>query len=306
MSKVLYFYQHLPSFIDPDIHLGFFSISWYAIMYLAAFLIVYGLLKYRIAKGEWDNIKIQNPKSKYLNKSQVPNPKLQENFLIDLLLYSFAGLLVGARLGYVLFYNLPYYLKYPLAIVWPFDPMSGKFIGLYGMSYHGGLIGVIIVAVIFCRKNKIKFWPLGNFIAPAVPAGYFFGRLGNFINGELYGRVTTSWWGMYFPQAQNFSSWELRYPSQLIEAFLEGVVLFLILWSFRNKNLIRNNALILYLLGYAVARFISEFFRAPDPQIGYIWRYFTLGQIFSVVMFLIAAILLLQNKKVWYNTIKQK
>lgn len=291
-GNFLYLYQHLPSYINPDLSLGFFSVSWYSMMYLVAFVIVYFLLSYRIKKKEISGINAHH--------------------LLNFLVYVFVGLLIGARLGYVLFYNLPYYIKFPLAVISPFDPATGQFIGIYGMSYHGGLIGVIISAVIFCHKHKINFWSLANFVAPAVPAGYFFGRIGNFINGELYGRVTLAWWGMYFPGSVGTGPADLagrrdlsvqdmvpqlRYPSQLMEAFLEGLILFLILWPLRNNPWFKDKMVAFYLIGYAIFRILVEFFRAPDEQIGLIAGYFTLGQILCLLMLIFGIGLLWKKTK---------
>lgn len=300
MSKsFLYFYQHLLSYINPDLKIGPLSISWYSIMYLVAFLTVYFLLRYRIKKEETKNYPPAGPLRRSFSEASEAGKLKSKTWLVDFLICSFIGLLIGARLGYVLFYNLSIYLKNPLSIISPIDPVTHQFVGIYGMSYHGGLIGVIVAALIFCKKYRVNFWSLANFVVPAVPAGYFFGRIGNFINGELYGRVTNGWWGMYFPQAVTGRdpSLHLRHPSQLYEAFLEGIVLFIILWSIRNKNWAKDNMLALYLLGYALARFLAEFFREPDEQIGYISGYVTLGQIFSVVMIIFAIILFSQRRK---------
>jgi phosphatidylglycerol:prolipoprotein diacylglycerol transferase len=210
------------------------------------------------------------------------------------------GLIIGARLGYVLFYNLPFYWQHPLAIVSPFDPMNHEFIGIYGMSYHGGLIGAILASALFAKKYRVNFWRLANFTTPAIPAGYFFGRLGNFLNGELYGRITSSAWGMYFSNAiaaDGFSSPQLRHPSQLYEAFLEGFVLFAILWPLRNNPKYEDKLYGLYLCGYASARILAEFFRQPDSQIGFLFGFMTLGQLISLIMFVSGLIVIGMEKK---------
>lgn len=162
------------------------------------------------------------------------------------------------------------------------------------MSYFGGLIGIVIAAIIYVKAKRLNFWQFSDFIVPAIPAAYFFGRLGNFLNGELFGRVTTSWIGMYFPNsvdAQNFMSIQLRYPSQLFEAFFEGIILFIILWLLRNKSKFPGYLLIVYLFGYGFFRFFIEFFRQPDPQIGLFLGFLTLGQIFSLILMCSAAML---------------
>lgn len=267
-------YQHLPEKTDPiAFGSGFFSVTWYALMYIAAFFTIYTLLLHRIKRNEFPN------------GLQIVNCELQKNIVFSLLVCSFIGLLIGARLGYVLFYDFSFYLNNPSAIISPFD-VDGNFIGIYGMSFYGGLIGVLIAGYIFCRKKKINFFKLADFVVPAIPAGYFFGRIGNFLNGELYGRVTEKPWGMYF------SDGLLRHPSQLYEAFFEGLVLFAILWALRNKkssqmSIVNGQMLFMYLFLYAFFRFFIEFFREPDLQIGLIFG-LTLGQIFSLAAIFIA------------------
>jgi phosphatidylglycerol:prolipoprotein diacylglycerol transferase len=223
---------------------------------------------------------------------------------MNFLLVIFIGLLIGARLGYVLFYNLSFYLQNPLAIVSPFDPATHAFSGISGMSYHGGLMGVILAAVYFCRKYEINFWFLADFVIPAIPAGYFFGRMGNFLNGELYGRITDSWWGMYFPNSVGIGQdlfLSLRYPSQLLEAGMEGVILFCVLWPMRNQKKFSGFFLALYLALYGVFRFIIEFWREPDEQIGLFWGLLSLGQLLCFIMILVAAVIFGIKRKKCYN-----
>ena len=296
MDTFLYFYQHLQEHISPiAFSIGPISVGWYALMYLVGFGIVYFLLKYRIKTREYP-AESQNCNSKFKTCNTIPDNRyeiLNTDTLFSLLFYLFIGLLIGARLGYVLFYNLPYYLENPLEIIWPFDE-SGNFVGLYGMSYHGGLIGAIIAGYMFSRKFKINFLPLVNFVIPAVPAGYFFGRIGNFLNGELYGRMTEKFWGMYFPA--DFSG-SLRHPSQLYEAALEGLIPFLILWPLRNSDKFKDKLLGLYLTFYAVGRIISEFFREPDSQIGILFGFLTLGQILSLVTLIFGLFFIFYGQK---------
>ena len=204
---------------------------------------------------------------------------------------SFFAALIGGRLGYVLLYNLPYFLAHPMTIISPYE--NGNFTGIYGMSYHGGLVGIAIGSYIFLRIKKINFWEWADFIIPAVPAGYFFGRFGNFLNGELYGRVTNSPLGMYFAGNQTV----LRWPSQLIEGFLEGIILFVILWVMRKKEMPAGSLFAIYFIGYGFFRILAEFFREPDPQIGFLLSYFTLGQALSFLMIIIGAVLLLRKRK---------
>ncbi len=282
MNIWLEFYQHIPFYINPEIfRIGPFAVGWYAVSYIAAFFVVYGLLKKRLLMDE----------SQELFRNVIPRKNnLVENkkTIFDFLLFCFLGLVIGARLGYVFFYNFSFYLAHPLAIISPFDSFTGKLIGIYGMSYHGGLVGVIIFGIIFARKHALNFWKLADFVVPALPLGYFFGRMGNFLNGELYGRATEKWWGMYFPssvETQNFASLQLRHPSQLYEAFLEGILLFIFLWTMRNKKIFQGKFLALYLMSYAATRFIAEFYRQPDEQIGFLFDSLTLGQLFSLLMF---------------------
>jgi phosphatidylglycerol:prolipoprotein diacylglycerol transferase len=199
------------------------------------------------------------------------------------LLWTILGLIVGARLGYVLFYNFSYYLSHPLEILLPFEFSGGiRFVGISGMSYHGGAIGVLLATLIFCRKRAISFWNILELFSPAVPLGYTFGRIGNFINGELYGRRTDVPWGMYFPLD---SLHQLRHPSQLYEAFFEGLVLFAILWSIRRRSPFDGFLFAAYLFGYGFVRFFIEFFREPDVQLGLIFGgVFTMGQALCLLM----------------------
>lgn len=262
------FYQNIPSHLSPiAFKIGFFSIGWYSLMYLAAFLTVYFLLRWRIKN---DSLKIN-----------ISAEKL-ESFILHAIL----GVVIGGRLGYVFLYEPAYFLAHPVGIISPFD-WAGNFMGIYGMSYHGGVIGVIVASLIFAKRNKLSFGFLADFAIPAIPAGYFFGRIGNFLNGELYGRLTQSQWGMYFYNPLELV-WELRVPSQLLEAFFEGLVLFLILWAWRNKKKLQGNFLAAYLFGYGVMRFFIEFVREPDWQIGFIFQFgnfeITLGQIYSLLM----------------------
>lgn len=265
MSAFLNFYQHIPENLNPvAFKIGFVIVTWYSLMYLLAFFTVYCLLVYRIKKEKFS-----------YDKDQI----------FDFLIFALAGVIVGGRLGYVFFYDFSFYLAHPIAVISPYNFSTGQWVGIYGMSFHGGLLGVIVATLIFCRKYKINFWKWSNFIIPAIPAGYFWGRIGNFFNGELYGRVTSGQWGMYFP-ADFFH--QLRYPSQLYEALFEGIVLFLILWTWRKNNFFGKYMITLYLFGYGFFRFFIEFYRQPDEQLGFVFYFFhmglTLGQVFSFLM----------------------
>lgn len=267
MDQFINFWQHIPEHIRPDIfRIGQFQVRYYGLMYIAAFTTLYLLSMHRL----------KNEKFSY-SKTDI------ENYLV----WAIAGLLIGARLGYVFFYNFSYYISNPLEIILPFSFSNGfHFTGLAGMSYHGGLIGVILSSSIFCHKYRINFWQLADFLIPSIPMGYSFGRIGNFINGELYGRITDVPWGMYFPLDM---SNKLRHPSQLYEAFFEGILLFIIFWSIRKKRSFDGMFLSLYLIGYGATRFFIEFVRDPDPQIGFLLGFITMGQILCLCMILTGA-----------------
>lgn len=295
MSNFWTIYQHLPERISPQIFsIGSFSIGWYAFMYLAAFLTVWGLLGYRLKRQEDGELFRKALENKNLDTEKNSSLSRKKELVFDLLLVGFFGAIIGGRIGYVLFYNFPYFWAHPLAIVSPFDPLTGEYIGIYGMSYHGGLLGAVAAGWWLAEKQQIDFWALADFIIPAFPAGYFFGRLGNFLNGELYGRVTDHIWGMYFPSDP---LGRLRYPSQLFEALLEGLVLSAFLWSVRNRKFFRGKLLAWYLIGYALARLVGESFRQPDPQIGYLLGGLTLGQWFSAGMLVVGIWLLAVRRK---------
>jgi phosphatidylglycerol:prolipoprotein diacylglycerol transferase len=263
MNEFLIWWQYLPQKMDPVIfEIGWFKIQYYGLMYIVGFAISYSLVLLRIKRE----------KRFHISADQVQ----------DLMLFMILGLIVGARLGYVLFYNLSYYLKHPLEILLPFEFSNGiTFTGIAGMSYHGGLIGIIIFGWLHIRKTELNFLNTADLFAPIVPLGYTFGRIGNFINGELYGRITSAPVGMYFPLAPGP---ELRHPSQLYEAFFEGIFLFVILWNVRNFNAPRGSMLSFYLIGYGTVRFFIEYFRQPDTHLGLVWFSFSMGQILCGIM----------------------
>ena len=215
------------------------------------------------------------------------------------MLYMFLGLFIGARLGYVVFYDFSYYLKHPLEIVIPFSFSNGiTFVGISGISYHGGLIGAVFAGWLYVHKIQLNPWEVIDLCFPAAPLGYTFGRLGNFINGELYGRVTAAKIGMYFPLSPTK---ELRHPSQLYEAFFEGIVLFIVLWRVRKIKLPKGAMIALYLFGYGLVRFFIEFFREPDAHLGFVLLSFSMGQVLCALMIasgvLLYAYLWLKEKK---------
>lgn len=237
--------------IDPEIiRIGPLAVRWYGIMYLIGFAASYLLVKHQIKK-------------KGLN--------LGKDFVESLYSYLILGLLLGARLGYIVFYNLPYYFQRPLEI---FAVWHG------GMSFHGGLIGSVIAGFIFCKSFKVSFWQTSDIIIATAPIGLGLGRLGNFINGELYGRVSDVPWAMVFPSGGPLP----RHPSQLYEFFLEGVVLFAILWTAKNRITGNGSLTALFILFYGGFRFFIEFFREPDAHLGFIFDLFTTGQALSFLM----------------------
>jgi phosphatidylglycerol:prolipoprotein diacylglycerol transferase len=263
MDDFWQWWQHLPENIDPVIfQIGSFRLQYYGVMYIVAFALTFFLTLYR-AKNE-------------------TRFEISINQLKNIMLYMFLGLFIGARLGYVVFYDFSYYLKHPLEIVIPFSFSNGiTFVGISGISYHGGLIGVIFAGWLYVHKNQLNPWEVIDLCFPAAPLGYTFGRIGNFINGELYGRVTAAKIGMYFPLSPTK---ELRHPSQLYEAFFEGIVLFVVLWRVRKIKLPKGAMIALYLFGYGLVRFIIEFFREPDAHLGFVLLSFSMGQVLCALM----------------------
>jgi phosphatidylglycerol---prolipoprotein diacylglyceryl transferase len=218
-------------------------------------------------------------------KKKLIKDYLISNLFDDFITYLIVGVILGGRVGYVLFYNLKYYLENPIEIlmIW-----SG------GMSFHGGLIGVIIASKLFSNKHKINQFIFLDLVSLSAPIGIFFGRIANFINSELYGRPTDVFWSVKFIAIDNIK----RHPSQLYEAFFEGIILFFILNYFFKKNYLKNFGQIsgLFLVFYSLFRFFAEFFRSADPQIGYLILNLTLGQLISVVFLIIGTLLLFIKK----------
>lgn len=251
--------------LDPILfELGPLRVGWYGLMYVFGFIASYLLVRYQMKKKDFG-----------INRAEVEN----------LYFYLILGLMVGARLGYVLFYDLKTYLQNPLEII---------AIWHGGMSFHGGLIGVLLVGILFSYKNKKSFWKISDLLIVTAPIGLGLGRIGNFINGELYGRVTTLPWGMIFPKGGPLP----RHPSQLYESALEGGVLFLILWTLKNNKRIPTGGLLaLFLFLYGLFRFFVEFFREPDAHLGFVLGPFTMGQLLCSFMILGGGILFLYLKR---------
>jgi len=276
MVDFLFWWQHLPSQMDPVIFsLGSFAVRWYGVMYIIAFTIVYLITQYRI-------------KSEQL--------AFDKTFVSDALTWAMVGVIFGGRLGYILFYGFDSLLADPLGSLIPWQTSSEgcSFSGISGMSYHGGVIGVIIALLVFTRSQKQGFFETFDLFIPAIPLGYTFGRLGNFINGELYGRVTDAAIGMYFPFAPTY---ELRHPSQLYEAFFEGIVLFAVLWFVRKKSLAPGFLSAVYVFGYGFVRFFIEYFREPDVQLGFVFMNFSMGQILCFIMMIAGALLFVTTQQ---------
>jgi phosphatidylglycerol:prolipoprotein diacylglycerol transferase len=213
----------------------------------------------------------------YIKKNIV---KISKDNFSDLMFYSFLGVLAGGRIGYSIFYNFYYTLDNPITIFYLWNG---------GMSFHGGFIGVMVGIIYFCKKNQIPFFEISDFIVKLVPIGLFTGRIGNFINGELWGKPTDLVWGVIFPKIDNLT----RHPTQIYEAFLEGIVLFVILNFSLPKKTRTSQVTAFFLIFYSLFRFIIEFFREPDAHIGYlIFSWVTMGQILCAPMFLLGIYIL--------------
>ena len=239
-----------PGFDPIAIKLGPIAVRWYGLMYLVAFLSGWWLGRRRIAAGL--------------------APVSRDQF-DDLLFYAVLGIILGGRLGYVLLYKPAYFLAHPVEILYVWQG---------GMAFHGGFLGVLAAMAIFARRKQIDWWRIMDFVAPLVPLGLAAGRLGNFINGELWGRVTDAPWGMVFRDAGP----EPRHPSQLYQFALEGLALFALLWWFSSKPRPRAQVSALFLIGYGVFRFLAEFGREPDSFIGLMALDLSYGQWLSLPM----------------------
>ncbi len=244
-----------PQFDPVALSLGPIAIRWYGLMYLIAFLGFFLL-------GRWRLRRPQFAQASGLHPAQME----------DLLFFGVLGVVLGGRLGYVLFYKPGYYLRHPLEALALWEG---------GMSFHGGLIGVLIAIAVFCRWRGLRFLSVMDFIAPLVPIGLAAGRMGNFINGELWGRATDVSWAMVFPQAGDALA---RHPSQLYQFAGEGVALFILLWWWSARPRAVGAVSGAFLLGYAAFRFAAEFARQPDAFLGFPLPGITMGQILCVPM----------------------
>ncbi|WP_199609265.1 prolipoprotein diacylglyceryl transferase [Flocculibacter collagenilyticus] len=248
--------------IDPIIfEIGPLAVRWYGLMYLVGFAAALFLANKAAEKSqnEW-------------TKEQVS----------DLLFFGFLGVILGGRIGYVLFYQFEYFLQEPLYLLKVWEG---------GMSFHGGLLGVITAIYIFARKEKKRFLEIGDFVAPLIPIGLGAGRLGNFINAELWGRTTDVPWAFIFPGAGPLP----RHPSQLYEFLLEGVVLFIIVYLFAKKDRPAGTVGGLFLVGYGSFRFIIEFFREPDAHLGLFSGWVSMGQLLSLPMVIVGLALIING-----------
>ena len=239
--------------IDPVIfQIGPLAIRWYGLMYLLGFGSAYMLIRHL---------------------SRLRDLALTKDGVSDLLFYGVLGVVLGGRLGYVLFYNPAQYLSRPLEV---FAVWQG------GMSFHGGLIGVVIASVLFCWRRKLPILLAGDILVTSSTIGLGLGRIGNFINGELWGRVTDLPWGVIFPGAGHLP----RHPSQLYEAALEGLLLFIILYLLHRRKVAEGVPFFCFFIGYGLFRFLVEFVRQPDAHLGFLWGGATMGQLLSLPMIL--------------------
>jgi phosphatidylglycerol:prolipoprotein diacylglycerol transferase len=256
------FWNHIYEQFDPiAFHLFSIPVHWYGLMYVLALISALWAAKWIVEK---DHIAI--------TKGQLD----------DYFLYVEIGVIFGARLGYILFYDThtAYYLTHPWQMFNPF--VDGQFVGIRGMSYHGAVIGFLLGSYLFHKRHGLPFGRLMDIVAVAVPVGYVFGRIGNFLNQELVGRVTEVPWGIYV-----FDT--LRHPSQLYEAVLEGIVVFAVIYLYRHRKRFEGELILLYGFAYGIARFAAEFWREPDRQIGFVCcGWVTMGQALSLLMIAVA------------------
>jgi phosphatidylglycerol:prolipoprotein diacylglycerol transferase len=252
--------------IDPVlVSLGPFAVRWYALAYIAGLVIGWRLMR---------------------RMGAAPDYGVDAEHVDDFLVWATLGVILGGRIGYVLFYNLPVYLDQPLHVFYVWQG---------GMSFHGGFAGVVLAGLLYCRRRGIQPLVLGDLCARVAPVGLFFGRIANFINGELFGRVTDVPWGMVFPRGGP----EPRHPSQLYEAALEGVVLFIVISLLARVPAVRTKRGFLtgvFVAGYAMSRMLVELVRQPDAQLGFLSLGSTMGQWLSVPMLLIGFYMMIRAR----------
>ncbi len=281
-------YINYPSWIHPQIfpNIPVLGLArWYGLMYVFAFVTAYQILKKLLKEGFFDK--------SIGTQQQNLESKTTEDDIFSFIVTGILFLLIGARIFATLVYDTSNeYRERPYLIFWPFDPLTGRFTGLAGMSYHGGFIGGLFGCILWCKTHKKPILQWLDAIVIAIPAGYTFGRLGNFLNGELFGRITTMPWGMVFPNAKEFATslpWVQsiaeqigmtfaegqklvnlpRHPSQLYEAFFEGIVIFCFLWNLRKVRKFNGFLTSIYPISYGLVRFFIEYFREPDIDLGY-------------------------------------
>lgn len=247
------------------LRLGPFEIRYYGLFFVLGFVIAYFMLNYLAKRKELE---------------------LSKDDISDFLLYIIVGTVLGARIFYVFIYNLPFYLANPFEIIAVWHG---------GLSFHGGLIGAALAAFYYCRKKKIDFYLITDIVVMPLALGLALGRLGNFTNGELYGRITNMPWAVQFSGAEGF-----RHPSQLYASF-KNLIIFSTLWLLKDKNFPRGFMSWLFVLMYSMFRFTVEFFRQPDEQLGFIIGFLTMGQILSIIMFAVGAVMLHKIKKVSHD-----
>lgn len=256
------FWNHIYEHFNPvAVDFGFISVHWYGIMYISALLVALWFAKWIIKR---DAIPISNDTI--------------DNYFI----WIEVGIILGARIWYILFYdpNTHFYLIHPWQIFNPFS--NGEFVGIRGMSYHGAVVGATIASYLYARRHPGEIYRILDVVALAVPVGFVFGRIGNFLNQELVGRATDVPWGIYVDGV-------LRHPSQLYEGFLEGIVVAILLYIYRKHKRFDGALIGIYGVLYGTARFIAEFWREPDIQLGYLYGgWLTMGQIQSLVMIVLA------------------
>ena len=254
------------------IDLGLFQIRWYSLAYILGIIIGW-IYAVKIIKLTTKNIRNFDP--------------VKKSHFDDLIIYLVIGIIIGGRIGYVIFYNFEYYSQNFFEI---FKVWQG------GMSFHGGLLGVIISTIIFSKKTKTNFFKFTDIVSCVAPIGIFFGRIANFINGELYGKISTLPWAVIFPDGGNVA----RHPSQIYEAILEGIFLFILINYFAlKKQLIFKTGFIsgIFLILYSILRIFSENFREPDMHLGYFFNYFSLGILLSFVTLIAGLLIILSIKK---------